>query len=83
MTVTSSGLTKEQLARVDVKNQTVTSKAGDVYRYTLERKRAWNIGLRRHVNELTGNIILYWPRNASLAAASNWPEVFTKIDKES
>ena len=29
--------------------------------YELHRKRWWNIGLRRHVNELTGAVIVYTP----------------------
>lgn len=45
-------------------NSTIVSDTGSIYRYELERKRAWNIGMRRHVNELTGNIVLTFP-NAS------------------
>lgn len=30
-------------------------------RYELGRTRRWNIGLRKHVNELNGSVVLYYP----------------------
>lgn len=57
---------------VNTDNSTITSACGAVFRYELERKRRWNIGLRRHTNELTSRILVIDPEGSGNRAYSSW-----------
>lgn len=46
--------------------------------YTLEKRRSWNFGYRKHMRELTGRIILtFRPHMGEVghAVCDNWAEV--------
>lgn len=49
------------MAVVSVENSTITADNGVVCRYELRKVRRWNIGARKHMNELTGEITVIFP----------------------
>ena len=52
---------------------TITSPKGKRYEYRLQKRRRWNIGLRRHAYELTGRIeIITGPTSAF--ECGNWSD---------
>jgi hypothetical protein len=73
-------MTPEQAARVDTHNGTLTSLDGQTFRYVLETRRRWNIGLRKHVNELTGRLHVTSPDGTG-RTFSGWADVFPWVEK--
>lgn len=70
------------LPMVDTSASAIIASNGESFPYRLERKRRWNVGMRRHVNELTGRIDLTC-RNAyvicdSMAQALDWAEIYAR-----
>lgn len=61
--------------KISVDQKTVTLDNGEVRPYTLERKRRWNIGMRKHVNELTGNIVLWTPNKGAYSIYESWDAI--------
>ena len=51
--------------------ETIGFEHGFTCGYRLERKRSWNIGLRRHTYALTGNIEVIFP-NGAYCAYADW-----------
>lgn len=49
------------------------------YSYELERKRTWNVGRRRHINELTGKVIVYTTRWEAYAKCRDFQEAKAKV----
>jgi len=73
-------LSQDECSRIDVSRGIIRAQSGFECRYTLERERRWNIGLRRHVNELTGNIRVHAPNGAS-QCVSGWRAALALADK--
>lgn len=61
------------LPRVDTDSSAIIASNGEAFPYTLERKRRWNIGARRHLSELTGRIVLRC--RDSIVISDNWPDL--------
>ena len=66
-------------ARINTNTQTILAESGRSYPYRLERKRRWNIGLRRHENALTGNIVVILGDGA-YTVCRDWPDVLRAVD---
>lgn len=73
-------LSQDDVARIDVSRGIIRAQSGLECRYTLERERRWNIGLRRHANELTGDIRVHSPSGAS-QCVSGWRAALELADK--
>ncbi len=63
------------MATIDTRAEIVTASNGREYRYILERKRRWNVGMRKHQNELTGKIILWFTDSAHYVICESWDMV--------
>lgn len=72
---------EEQLAmHIDTTTSTIRNHAGGkvLAYYRLEKKRRWNIGLRRHAWELTGRIEVshnWSDGHSEVATFDNWTDV--------
>jgi hypothetical protein len=66
-------------SRINTNTQTILAKSGRSYPYRLERKRRWNIGLRRHENALTGNIEVALS-DGVYTVCRDWPDVLRAVD---
>lgn len=73
-------LSQDDVARIDTMRGIIRAQSGFECRYTLERERRWNIGLRRHANELTGHIRVHAPSGAS-QCVSGWRAALALADK--
>jgi hypothetical protein len=73
-------LSQDDVARIDVSRGIIRAQSGLECRYTLERERRWNIGLRRHHNALTGHIRVHAPNGAS-QCVSGWRAALALADK--
>jgi len=71
---------KAYAARIDVSRGIIRAQSGFECRYTLERERRWNIGLRRHHNALTGEIRVYAPNGVSQCVVG-WRAALALVDK--
>lgn len=60
--------------RINTANSTITASDGTVMRYELERVRRWNIGLRKHAMELTGEIRVYSPDGSTYRVEDCWSD---------
>lgn len=70
------------MATVDTDKKVIIAKNGDAYPYELEKRRQWNVGRRKHVMELTGNIIVKAPGNKYFFKAESFDAAKKKVDAE-
>lgn len=72
-----------RLIKVDTTTKEITSReTGKVLcTYDLERKTAWNVGLRKHASQLTGNIILRFELG-SYHIVGSWDEAAEYLMKQ-
>jgi hypothetical protein len=73
-------MSQDDVARIDTSRGIIRAQSGIECRYTLERGRRWNIGLRRQANELTGHIRVHAPNGASQCVAG-WRAALALADK--
>lgn len=68
------------MAQINTATRRIIANAG-MYSvpYDLERKRAWNVGLQRHVNELTGNIVVKFATGSRIY--TSWDEAKAAVDR--
>jgi hypothetical protein len=66
-------------SRINTSTQMILASSGRSYPYRLERKRRWNIGLRRHENTLTGNIEVYLG-DGVYTVCRDWPDALRAVD---
>ena len=65
-------LTYDQAKRIDTARGVIIGKRGTEIRYTLERERRWNVGLRKHHMALMGDIRVHAADGRSRCVA-DWP----------
>ncbi len=57
----------------------ITASNGVELKYELRKMRKWNIGLRRHVMALTGEITIIYP--GGYAHYPDWESAFVDVEK--
>lgn len=70
------------MAKVSVENSTITAENGFECRYELRKVRRWNIGARKHMNELTGEITVVLP-SGSFKHFPNWETAKSFVETNS
>ena len=73
---------------VDVQKQQIVAPNGETYHYELLKTRKWNIGLRRHALQLTGEISVFFPaesrgRIVSVGYYPDWGSACATVAKYS
>lgn len=61
------------LPQIDTSTSRIIASTGEAFAYRLETKRRWNVGARKHLNELTGRIVLMC--RDSMVISDNWPDL--------
>lgn len=65
-----------QVIKINTSNGTLEFTDGRVATYDLLKQKTWNIGRRRHINDLTGKIRVDWPN----ASGEHVYRVFSSFD---
>lgn len=71
------------MAKVNTSDQTIRAANGIDFPYELERKRKWNIGLRKHSNSLTGRIVVFAPNGRATGCyriVKDWSEACAYVE---
>jgi hypothetical protein len=73
-------LSPDMWRRINTANSTITASDGTVLRYELFKVRKWNVGLKRHAMELTGEITVYSADGSTYRVESCWSDALMRAE---
>ena len=73
-------LSPDMWRRINTANSTITASDGTILRYELFKVRKWNVGLKRHVMELTGEITVYSADESTYRVEPCWSDAIMRAE---